>query len=139
MTALAQAAGAAKTSPFRAPVRSGRIVSVLFTEFAPEKHRRSKKVLYGPPLDTAVAVIADDLGREPGELKVLEGDEGQIRLAARMRHNSPSWMAKLGRGPAPDPQLGTVQVVATVTGISAREFALGLTEIQRPSWRMVTR
>jgi len=127
MAALAQAAGAPASSPFRSIVRSGRVVGVRYTKFASHK-RLMLQTLYGPPLDTAVAVITDELARHPGELKVSEVEDGVLAITCRMRPTVAS-----------DLMPGTDQVVALVTGITAAEFAVGLLEIQRPSYVMVSR
>lgn len=127
MAALAQAAGAAKiASPFRSVFRSGRVVGVRYTQFAPKP--LLDQTLYGPPLDTAVAMICDVLDRHPGELKVTEVESGALTITCRMRPNAPA-----------DLRPGSDQVVAVVKGISASEFAVGLLEIQRPNYVMVSR
>jgi hypothetical protein len=125
MAAAAHAAGA-PASPFRSPFRSGRVVGVRYTQFAPKP--LLEQTLYGPPLDTAVATICDVLGRHPGELRVTEVESGALAITCRMRPTAPA-----------DLRPGSDQVVAVVKGITVSEFAVGLLEIQRPNYVMVTR
>jgi hypothetical protein len=128
MAALARtpAAGASVASPFKSPFRSGRVVGVRYSQFAPKP--LLEQTLYGPPLDVAVATICDVLDRHPGELKVTEVESGALAITCRMRPTAPA-----------DLRPGSDQVVAVVTGITAPQFAVALLEIQRPNYVMVAR
>ena len=135
MAGLAHAAGATPApssnasvvSPFKSPFRSGRVVVIRYTRFV--RHRRyEQQNLFGPELLRAVCEIADQLDRHPGELTAVDHELGEIAIQARMRPTV-----------ADDLEPGTVQTLAYVKGITAAEFGLGLLEIQKPSWAMVTR
>lgn len=126
--ALAPAADAT-ISPFRSPVRSGRIVGVRFTKYASHK-RLVEMTMYGPPLDMAVHQICDELRRHPGTLHLSITEAGELAISCLMLGPI---AADGGSRPA-DLEPGTRQVVALVTGISKAEFEVGLSEIQRWNW-----
>jgi hypothetical protein len=64
-TAVSADTGPARRSPFR----PGRVIHVTFTGVQKSKSRWV--TLFNPPMERAMAVIADDLGRHPSRMAVL--------------------------------------------------------------------